>query len=328
MIEIKEIRVPARNVRSLVWRGDILVDWVGGGRQFTFGGEVGDARVFYAYGFDAAVESPSGDLSVIYTRLGTKGLVLRRGQVLREINRSYYFADSYEYPIALVRLQTGSEAVIHCPDHYNQLEIDDLATGERLTGSISRKPSDCFHSRLACSLDGTHMVSAGWLWHPIDEVRLYDLAAALADPCHLDGKGLGIEAWAEDGSSAAFLPDGRLAIDLVEIETNNDAENAPKEGLRLIDPSRPLAPEVIHRTGRLGTMMAVGTQYLLGPYEHPKLIDLETGEVVRSWPHINSGAQTSSILNNSPSIPPIALDPLGRRCAIADAEGINVLEFF
>jgi len=328
MIEIKEIRVPARNVRSLVWQGDILVDWVGGGRQFTFGGEVGRAQVFYAYGFDAAVESPSGEFSVIYTRLGTKGLVLRRGKFVREINRSYYFADDYEYPIALVRLQAGNEVVIHCPDHYNQLEIEDLATGERLTGSTNRKPSDCFHSRLACSLDGTRMVSAGWHWHPVDEVKLYDLAAALADPSHLDGEGLGIDAWAEDGCSAAFLPDGRLAVDLVGIVTNDDAVDAPKAALRLFDPSGPIAPEVIHRTQRLGTMMAVGTQHLLGLYEHPKLVDLQTGQVVRSWPHINSGAQTSSILNNSPPIPPIALHALGRRCAIADAEGINVLEFF
>lgn len=28
-------------------------------------------------------------------------------------------------------------------------------------------------------------------------------------------------------------------------------------------------------------MMAVGTKHLLGQYEHPKLIDLWTGEVVR-----------------------------------------------
>ncbi len=327
MIETKEFRITVSGVRSLVWSGDVLVDWVGGGRRFTRDGEVSQSRVNYAYGFDAALESPSGEFAVIYTRLGTKGLVLQRGKLLREINRSFYWAYAYEFPIALIRLETGREVLVHCPDHYNQLEIEDLATGERLTRSTSRKPWDCFHSRLTGSPDGKRLVTAGWLWHPVDEVRLYDLATALAEPSHLDGKGLGIDAWAEDGSSVAFLNDGRLAVDLVGLEIDAADPDAPVEGLRLFDPDRSLTPEVLHRAGRLGTMMAVGPHHLLGLYECPKLIDLRTGEVVRRWSHIDSGTQKSSILINSPVIPPIALNAPGQRCAIADAEGINILEF-
>src|SRR5580698_3080289 len=154
MIETKEVRIPARGVQSLVWRGEMLIDWVGGGRQFSVDGEIGHARISYAYPFDAAAASPSGEFSVIYTRLGTTGLILQRGKILREINRSYYHADTYEFPIALIRLETGREVMVHCPDDYNRLEIDDLATGERVSGSTSRKPWDCFHARLAGSPDG------------------------------------------------------------------------------------------------------------------------------------------------------------------------------
>lgn len=327
MIEAKETRIPASGVRSLVWSGDMLVDWVAGGRRFTRDGEIGRSHVYYPYGFDAAVSSPSGEFAVVYTRLGTKGLVLRRGTFLREINRSFYWADSYEFPIALIRLESGREVIVHCPDRYNHLEIDDLATGERLTNSTCRTPSDCFHSRLCSSPDGRRMVSSGWVWHPMETARLYDLAMALADPCHLDGQGLGIDAWAESGSSATFFVDGRLAVDLVGMLIDGDESDPPAEALRLFDPDRSLAPDVIHRTERLGTMMAVGTHHLLGLYEHPKLVDLRSGAVVRSWPDINSGTQGSSILLNNPSIPPMALDVVGQRCAIADADGINVLEF-
>ncbi|HWD28321.1 MAG TPA: hypothetical protein VG387_14215, partial [Rhizomicrobium sp.] len=248
-------------MRSLVWQGDTLIDWVDGGREIALDGEIRPSHVRYAYTFDAAAASPSGAFAAIYETLGTKGLILRDGKILREINRSYYQADAYEYPIALIRLASGREVIVHCPDHYNQIEIDDLATGERLTGAMDRDPSDCFHARLAASPDGKYLVSAGWLWHPVDTVRLYDLAAALADPRHLDGEGLGIDAWAED-SSAAFLADGRLAVDLVELEVDEETPDAPREALRLFDPARPDAPQVIRRDERLGTMMAVGEHHL------------------------------------------------------------------
>ena len=327
MLEVKETRISIPRVRSLVWHGNTLFDWVDGGRQFTLDGEIRDGRVRYAFPFDAAVASPSGEYSAIYTRLGTKGLILRQGKVLREINRSYYQADVYEFPIALIRLETGREVIVHCPSRYNQLEIEDLATGESLTNSTNRNPSDFFHSRLAGSPDGKFLVSAGWVWHPIDVVQLYDLAAAVADPRHLDGNGLGIKAWADDGCSAAFLPNGQLAVDLVGFELDDEAPNSLTEALYLFDPSLPRTPKVVRRTDRLGMMMTVGTHHMLGLYEHPKLIDLRTGEIEQRWPHIKCGTQVSSILAGGALIPPIALDDFGQRCAIADAGGINVLEF-
>jgi len=326
MTEVRETRISAPGVRSLVWHGDVLVDWVDGGRRFTLDGRSHDSGVRYAYPFDAAVTSPSGEFSAIYTRLGTKGLILHRGKILREINRSFYHADVYEFPIALIRLEDGREVIVHCPNDYNQLEIDDLATGRSLAGPTERPPSDFFHSRLMGSADGKRLVSAGWVWHPVDVVRLYSLTKAVADPCHLDGKGLGIDAYAEDGISAAFLETGELAVDLVE-ELDQEEPGASTAALHLFDPALPGTPKVIRRAERLGTMMAVGDHHLLGLYEHPKLLDLRTGNIVRRWMHIDSGVQKSSIILNDPPPPPIALDHSGRRCAIANADGIDVLEF-
>jgi hypothetical protein len=67
-------------VRSLVWDGEELVDWVAGGARYSLNGEVVEPRVFCAYPFDAAVALAGSAFAVIYTRLGTKGLVLRDGQ--------------------------------------------------------------------------------------------------------------------------------------------------------------------------------------------------------------------------------------------------------
>src|SRR6185437_17111881 len=45
---------------------------------------------------------------------------------------------------------------------------------------------DIFHSRLAVSTDGRHLLSAGWIWQPFDTVEIYDLPLALEQLRALD----------------------------------------------------------------------------------------------------------------------------------------------
>lgn len=158
---------------SLAWDGDDLVDWVGGGGRR------------YAHSFDRALVSPSGRYSVIYAERQTKGLVLDRGEILREIDRSYYQADSFAYPAAVGQLPDGREVLAHCPDEYNVIQLEDLVTGKRLTRRRG-KAEDIFHSRLCFSPDGSHLLSAGWLWHPWNVVCVFDVAEALENPRSLD----------------------------------------------------------------------------------------------------------------------------------------------
>lgn len=171
--------------RSLVWEGDELVDWVGGGRRWRADGTEQSAGVNYAYPFDHAVGSPSGRFSVIYANRQTKGLVLEHGRILREINRSFYCADAYDYPVALGMLPDGREVMAHCPDGYNLIEIETLADGQRLTRRESQG-IDVFHSRLQFSPDGRYLLSAGWVWHPWNVLHVYDVAEALSQPASLD----------------------------------------------------------------------------------------------------------------------------------------------
>ncbi|TGU36522.1 hypothetical protein EN795_36765, partial [bacterium M00.F.Ca.ET.152.01.1.1] len=78
MVLFKQSTFTATGIKSLCWRGDELVDWVGGGRSFAADGTERDPSVNYAYRFDAATASPDGRYAVIYERLGTKGLLLRK----------------------------------------------------------------------------------------------------------------------------------------------------------------------------------------------------------------------------------------------------------
>ena len=68
-----QISFNATNIRSLCWRGDQLIDWVGGGRVFAADGTEQPSNGRYAYGFDAATASPDGSFAVIYKKSARKG---------------------------------------------------------------------------------------------------------------------------------------------------------------------------------------------------------------------------------------------------------------
>jgi hypothetical protein len=118
MAPFRQHSFPATGIRSLCWRGDELVDWVGGGRVLALDGTERGALVNYAGHLDAATASRDGRFVVIYERLGTKGLLLKDGQILREISRSSYHANAYEYPVALFHEPGGRLLLAHCPRSY------------------------------------------------------------------------------------------------------------------------------------------------------------------------------------------------------------------
>jgi len=132
---------------------------VGGGRRWAPDGtEQPRPTTWGGFPFDRAALSPSGRYAAIWTERGTKGLLLETGELrpLREINRSYYRAEDYAYPLGLGRLADGREVLVHCPEEYNELQVEDLVTGERLTTG-PRGPDDVLHSRPALSPDGARL---------------------------------------------------------------------------------------------------------------------------------------------------------------------------
>ena len=55
---LSEIFIAAQRVHSLVWSGDSLVDWVGGGDAYRLDGSSEPWKVSYAHKFDAAITAP------------------------------------------------------------------------------------------------------------------------------------------------------------------------------------------------------------------------------------------------------------------------------
>jgi hypothetical protein len=333
---------PATGIRSLCWRGDELVDWVGGGRAFALDGTEQRASVSYGYRrFDAATASRDGRVAVIYERLGTKGLLLKEGKILREINRSFNHADAYEYPVVLFHEPGGRLLLAHCPRSYCAVELEEAETGRPLTASAEREPCDFFHSRLAASPDGTRLLSAGWVWHPWSIVACFDVVRALADPRHLDrydkvSSYSGHVCLAEE-ASACWLDDDRIVVgasdepeDPEEVREAGDETRLRSCGLAVYDLTRAQCLRAFQLPEQPGTILSVGRHHVLSLYRHPKLIDLSSDQVLHVWTELASGLQGSSIiwhLKDDAKPPPMCFDSVRGRFAIADRNRITVIEF-
>ena len=331
LVDFQRTQIPTkRPVKSLYWRGDALVDAVAGNIEYRLDGTATSPNINWAYRFDAAVQSPSGHYVVIYEKLGTKGLLVLDGKLLRELNRSFYQAHAYEFPVAFCALSNGQELLIHCPEAYNQIDIEDAETGARLTGAGRRKSADFFHSRFAVSKDGRWLLSAGWVWHPVDSVCFFDIGAAIEDPTVLDDPTFpNLEACCEM-NSAAFLGNDRLLLasapESEDFREEDHADFTPGHlGVFRLNDNR--FERVIKMDDVVGTMMPVGADHVVAFYQHPRLINWHTGEVVASWPDINTGKQNSSILWHHDAPPPVmALDPVRSRFAVAEKDQITVIE--
>lgn len=325
--------------QSLVWQGDLLVDWVSGGTRYYLDGTVVKSNRNIGYRFDKATTLPDGSYAVIYEEFGTKGLIIRnelekpqyksidagnrtfsfKQYDFREINRSYYQADVYSYPLALFRLPNGHPALLHCPDEYNRLEIDLLENGKRLTESGTRNPADAFHSHLQVSPSGRYALSAGWVWHPVDTLWVFDLQQALENPAHLDA-----EDWVEaDVASAIFLADDRIALSILPDVCHKEDELLGKSQINIYDPEK---GEVVHSVGvdldRVTLLPTQDERYVWDVYQYPKVIDLHSGKVVAAAPEIKMQAKLSSSITEDR---PYALHTDGRRMAVRQEEGIVIL---
>lgn len=325
-------------IHSLCRRSDQLVDWVGGGRAFATDGTEFPARVSYGYRFDAAMASPDGRFAVIYERLGTKGLLLHDGRLVRELDRSFYHADVYEYPVALSNDPDGRALLAHCPGNYCRLELEEAETGRPLAASADRKPSDFFHSQLPASPHGKRLLSAGWIWHPLSLLLCFDVAQALSDPRHLDENqylSSSFNSALAEESSACWLDDDCIAVATSAEPEQDSVEDDAEPRLR---PRGLAVYDVINRTCLRsfqldeppGKILPIGKRHVLSLYRHPKLVDLSAGKIVHAWTELRSGLQEGSImghLEGEAMPPPMAFDPATNRLAIANGDTVTLIEF-
>jgi hypothetical protein len=247
---------------------------------------------------------------------------MKSGEIHRELNRSYYFAQTYDYPVTLTLAPNGRVVVVHCPTSFDTLEVEDAETGETLA---SKKTGEMeFHSQLAASGNGAYLLGAGWFWHPLGGAWVCGLGAMLnasADALSDVSFSFGAEI-----DSAAFLGEDAVVVTSTA-EVCNDA--TPPSG---IGPLRlglySLAKRAWLSIAALqepSGMIMPWRDWVISFYGFPKAIEIATGHVVHEWKHLRSGQQVGSIELGDPPPPPIALDSKNGRFAIASGNEITVV---
>lgn len=328
-MQIKTIKLKADKVTSLSWQNDSLIDWVSGGKCYHLNGEIDRPFVRYSYPFDSVVVSPSGLYKVLFAKNQTKGIILKGSKIVREINRSFYHANAYDFPVVLTMIDDGQEVLLHCPNEYCQLEIEEIETGKVLTDIVSRNPDDIFHSRLAVSPKRKWLLSAGWQWHPLDVIGLYDLENAITNPAKLDSPAKHPPGMWEL-SSAAFLDDNHVFVsssdEFIGDEGNAEDEQPGSHKIALWSVNTGQYLRVISCGKPAGELMPISDRYVVSFYQHPILWDMYSNKIVHEWADIECGDQVGSISHGKKTLP-IAIDHQNKRFAIANDNEISVVMF-
>lgn len=322
---MKTQTITAGFLKTICWLDDTIVDWASSGEQYTVDGKKNRlAKYGYPFGFDSAISSNDGTYSFIYKKLGTKGLLLKNGELLREINRSYYCAGSYEFPAAFITLQ-GNTYLVHCPNGYNQLDFEDVESGEIVTNTKNRNPDDIFHSRLEVSPEGNLLMSKGWLWHPLNTVIVYDIQQCFNDPSLLDNPMLSPDVGVEI-CTASFVNNDEVLVGSSDEVLNDEKVGAlPPKHIAIWHLKTNLISKQMPVKEEFGNLFAINNRLAWDLFNFPKIINIESGEIVDENREMNSGQQNSSIIDSGKNFPAIIFNRQTKQIAIKGDEKIEIL---
>lgn len=324
-LSVQKQTLKAEYLQTIDWFNDDIVDWNSAGTCYSIDGTKKQIQKYH-FGFncDASITSQCGTYAFIYKKLGTKGLLLKNGEILREINRSYYQSDCYEYPAAFITYLEKTY-LVHCPNSYCQLDFEDVETGEIMTDKVERNPQDIFHSRLEVSPDNRFVLSKGWIWHPIDVIELYEIEKCFSDPTVLDSES-SISNLSVEICSANFIDQDKILL-CTSAEEPLDEENnrmSPNHlaiwNFKTDEIEKTVKPDFGTRN-----VFAINEDLCWDLYQYPKIIDLNNGKIVAEFSEINSGVQCSSIISGVKNLPQIAFHRSSKQIAIAMENSIEVL---
>lgn len=322
------IKAPG-GIHTMSWLNDGIIDWAQGGMFYGLDGSTAQkGQYHFSFNFDRSITSHDGQYAFIYQNRGTKGLLLKNGEKLREINRSYYHAATYEYPAAFYTSPGGITYLIHCPIEYCRLDLEEVESGKIVTDIPDRNPVDIFHSRLEVSPDSKFLMVRGWVWHPLDVLFVYDLDACLQNPMLLDKPMINLGNSVDESSIGAFINNDQILTESPYSEDDEDEADKTKYQLSVWDFKK---QTIIHRlnvSGTFGNIVAIHDNLAWDFFQHPKIIELQTGEIVDQLEELSTGTQTSSIIHHLDQVPNIIYNRKLNKVAVKTASNSNHPDFY
>lgn len=325
---MKRQTIKTNFLQTIDWLNGNIVDWVSAGQEYSLDGQQRQlAKCHYAFSFDGSITSQDGQYAFIYKRLGTKGMLLKNGEMIREINRTYYHAETYEFPAAFFTFENKTY-LAHCPIDYCQLDFEDVETGEIISNVHGRKPSDIFHSRLSISPDNKYLMVCGWAWHPVDTVELFEIAECFKNPLLLDKSSL-FPDFGTQINSASFIDNERILLAASDEEPFDDElpPILPQKNIAIWNFTKTEISTPVKVDGEFGNLFAINDKQAWDMFKFPKIINIQTGTIESKLEDINSGLQSSSILGEDiEKFPQICFDKQTSQIAIlVDNTTIEVL---
>jgi len=317
--------ITAGFLSTICWLDKAIVDWASAGQLYSlYGKEKQLGNNSYRFNFDGSIVSSDGQYAFVYKKLETKGLLLKNGELLREINRSYYCANAYEYPAVFVTVNDKTY-LVHCPLGYSRIDFEDVETGQLITDIPARKPSDVFHSRLEINTSNSTLMSKGWFWHPLDVVQLFKIDECIRNPLLLDESTLTPKVSAEI-CTASFINDSKILIGASEEIFDEDNISFPPSHLAIWDTKSDKVPNPVKVNGEFGNLYAISDVLAWDTFKFPKIINITTGEIVDKDESIYSGEQRSSMIGcDSLKYPQIVFNRQTKQLAIKGDEKIEIL---
>ena len=323
---MRKTTINTNGTQTICWFNNAIVDIVCGGKMYYLDGKI-EEKLKYHFGssFDSSLISDNGVYAFIYKKTGTKGLLLKNGEILREINRSYYLAEDYEYPAVFLTRNNGETYLIHCPDNYGRIDFENVETGEIITNIPDRKPSDFFHSRLEISPNYKYLLSKGWVWHPLSIITVFDIEECFKNPLLLDNPENGPIVGSEI-NTACFVSENEILIGCSEEEPYDDdlAEILPLNSIAIWNVETKKISKPTKLNFEFGNLFAIDEKYAWDLFKFPKLINLESGEIEFQDTELFSGEQNSSIMGYLENQPKIAFDRKTKNIAITNQQKIEI----
>lgn len=170
------------------------------------------------------------------------------------------------------------------------------------------------------------MLSAGWVWHPFDTVALFDLETVFLQPMSLDKVECpGLQDFGEVNSAVLMDDESVLVSENSAQVAYGDGDQCAQARIRRISLFDGSTKHQFTIDLAAGVMMPLGSEHVVTFYQHPKVFHIATGQLIESWPEIDSGKDTSSIIHHLAKAPAMAFDPLGKRFAVANGKEIVVI---
>jgi len=167
-------------------------------------------------------------------------------------------------------------------------------------------------------------MSKGWHWHPLDVVEVFNLDDCINNPLLLDESTLtpniGVEV-----CTASFINDSKILVGISGEAYDDEDLDLPLKHIGIWDIALNEVTNLVKVNGEFGNLYSINEKFAWDTFKFPKIINIETGEIVDKDESFYSGEQNSSIIGgDSLKFPEIVFNRETKQLAIKGQEKIEV----